>query len=78
MGLWFQHIKCGSEKNKESDLVKEWDRVVMVETDIEKQLVQITCLQIVSTILNVSLSCAKMGLGGNVTKGFSHINWWAF
>ena len=55
----------------------------MVETDIEKQLVQITCLQIVSTILNVSLSCAKMGcakmgLGGNVTKGFSHINWWAF
>jgi len=50
----------------------------MVETDIEKQLVQITCLQIVSTILNVSLSCAKMGLGGNVTKGFSDINWWAF
>lgn len=50
----------------------------MVETDFEQQLVQITSLQIVSTILNVSLSCAKMGLGGNVTKGFSHVNWLAF
>ena len=28
------------------------------------------CLHIVSTILNVSMSCGKVGLGGNVTKAF--------